>query len=118
MVVSPKRANAGSRLEDLLAGQIKAAGLPEPVREAMLVPGRRFRWDFAWPIHRLSVEVQGGLFLPKGAHTSGVGVTRDCEKGALALLEGYRPLSVTGEQIRTGRALAWIEALLRSTGAL
>jgi hypothetical protein len=46
-------------------------------------------------------------------------VTRDCEKSALALLEGYRPLSVTGEQVKSGRALAWIEALLlRSTGLL
>lgn len=104
-------------LEAALEFQIKAAGLPEPQREAMLVPGRRFRWDFAWPIHRLAVEVQGGLYLPKGGHTSAAGVTRDCEKAALALLEGYRPLSVTSEQIRTGHALAWIEALLRASGA-
>ena len=116
MVASPKRVTAGSKLEDALAAQIKAAGLPEPQREVMLIPGRRYRFDFAWPIHRLSVEVQGGIFLPKGAHTSGVGVTRDCEKGALAMLAGYRPLSVTGEHVRSGRALAWIEALLLASG--
>lgn len=105
-----------STLEAALEFQIKAAGLPEPEREAKLIPGRNYRFDFAWPIHRLTVEVQGGLYLPKGGHTSAAGVTRDCEKAALALLEGYRPLSVTGEQIRSGHALAWIEALLRRSG--
>jgi hypothetical protein len=91
-------------------------GLPLPERQAKLIPGRKFAFDFAWAEQRLAVEVQGGIFLPKGAHTSGPGVTRDCEKGALAMLAGYRPLSVTGEHVRSGRALAWIEALLLASG--
>jgi very-short-patch-repair endonuclease len=83
-----------------------------PARQAKLIPGRKFAFDFAWPEHRLAVEVQGGIWLRKGAHTSGQGVTRDCEKAALALLEGFRTLAVTGEQVRSGDALRWIERLI------
>ena len=85
-----------------------------PERQAKLIPGRKFAFDFAWAEQRLAVEVQGGIFLPKGAHTSGPGVTRDCEKAALAMLEGYRTLAVTGAMVRDGRAVAWVEALLRT----
>jgi hypothetical protein len=105
-------ASAGSGLEDLLLAQIRAVGLPEPERQAKLVPGRKFLHDFVWREHRLAVEVQGGIWLRKGAHTSGQGVTRDCEKAALALLEGFRTLPVTGEQVRSGDALRWIERLI------
>ena len=88
-----------------------------PERQAALVPSRRFRFDLCWPAVRLAVEVQGGIFLPKGAHTSGKGVTRDCEKAALAMIEGWRVLPVTGGQVRSGLALKWIERLLlRSSG--
>lgn len=96
--------------------QIAAAGLPEPIRQARIIPGRRFSFDFCWTAQRLTVEVQGGLFLPRGGHTTGMGVSRDCEKSAMALLEGYRPLAVTAAMVRDGRALAWIETLLRRSG--
>jgi len=36
-----------SHLEDTLASHIKLLGLPEPIREYVAIPGRRFRWDFA-----------------------------------------------------------------------
>lgn len=109
-------ASAGSHLEDSLAWQIRAAGLPEPVRQAQLIPDRKFLWDFAWPAARLAVEVQGGIWRT-GGHTTGAGVTRDCEKAALILIAGWRPLSVTADHVRTGRALSWIETLLRDVGA-
>ena len=104
-------------LEDALADQIRLAGLPSPERQAKLVPGRRFAFDLAWPAYRLSCEVQGGEWLPKGAHTSGSGLRRDCQKQALALLQGYRTLTVTGSMVRDGEALALVEALLRASGS-
>ena len=113
---SPKPANGGSHLEDSLAEQIRLAGLPAPERQVKLVPGRRFLFDFAWPAYRLSLEVQGGEWI-KGAHTSGSGLRRDCQKQALALLQGYRTLTVTGSMVRDGEALALVESLLRLSGA-
>ena len=114
---SRKKGSASSHLEDSLVAQIVAAGLPQPERQAKLVPGRKFQFDLTWREHRLTCEVQGGEWLPIGAHTSGSGLARDCEKQALVLLQGYRPLTVTGAMVKDGRALAYVEALLRSSGA-
>lgn len=67
--------------------------LPEPMREAKLAPGRRYRWDFAWPGHQLAVEVQGGVFLPPGkSGHAGAGAQRDHRKANLACILGYRTL--------------------------
>jgi len=113
---SPKKAGNGSVLEDLLAEQIRLMELPIPERQAKLVPGRKFAFDFSWPRQKLAVEVQGGTWV-KGAHSSGAGIERDCEKAALALLAGYRTLAVTGGQVRSGQALTWIVGLLGTTGS-
>ena len=107
---------AGSGLEDLLLSQCRSAGLPEPERQAALVPLRRFRWDFYWPQAKLGVEVNGGLWLPRGAHSGGSGTERDYEKAALGALQGVWTLFVSGRQIKSGQALGWIEALLHRSG--
>ena len=100
-----------SELEDLLAFQIRANGLPEPRREYAAVSGRKFRFDFAWPNFKLLLEVQGGTWI-KGGHSTGKGIGRDCEKECLALAEGWRVAHVDGDQVRAGKAVLWIEAIL------
>ena len=103
-----------SALEQALAFQIRAAGLPEPRREYQAIPGRRYRWDFAWPLpgwDALLVEVHGGIWKP-GGHSSGKGITRDCEKLTLATLAGWRCIAVTKEHIESGQALKWIQQAL------
>lgn len=101
-----------SKLEDKLTLQCRLVGLPPPDREVKLIPGRRYRWDLVWQAQRVVVEIQGGTW-SRGAHSRGVGQARDAEKQALATLAGYRCLSVTSDQIRSGQAVGWIEALLR-----
>lgn len=101
-----------SALEESLAFQIRAINLPEPVREFVFAPPRRFRADFCWPHKMLIVEVDGGTW-NGGRHTRGTGFDNDCEKGAIAMLLGYRVLHVTGTHIKSGAALEWIEALLQ-----
>lgn len=102
-----------SHLEESLALQIKAYGLPEPKREYMAIPNRKFRFDFAWETgKRLLVEVQGAVFV-KGAHSTGTGITRDCEKAALAAVHGYRLIPVTAQHIKTGQAIDWIREALK-----
>jgi very-short-patch-repair endonuclease len=108
---------AGSSLERALAQQIALAGLPEPEREAVLVPGRKFRVDFYWRAARLVVEADGGIW-GKGRHTSGAGFTRDAEKTNLLTLLGYRVLRVTSAQVQSGQALAWITQALADEGTV
>jgi hypothetical protein len=103
-----------SHLEDTLASHIKLLGLPEPKREFTAIPGRRFRWDFAWPQFRLLLEVQGGTWGKGGkggasAHSGGVAASRDCEKGNLAVLAGWKTLNVTTDQIRKGEAIRFLQ---------
>lgn len=108
-----------SVLEEKLLAQIDAAGLPRPHRQHKLhVEGRRnpFRFDFAWPYLKLAVEVQGGTWQKKGGHTTGTGYERDCVKANEAALQGWLLLRVTGEQIETGQAMAWIERVLMKGG--
>lgn len=77
-------------------------GWAQPEAEVMLIPGRRFRCDFAWPAHRLVVEVQGGVWLPKGGHTGGKAQIDDMEKLNLLTLAGWRVLQVTPKQVVDG----------------
>lgn len=100
-----------SKLEDTLAFQLRAAGTPEPVRELRFWPGRKFRLDFAWPSHKLAVEVDGGTWT-RGRHVRGRGYENDCIKHNEAQLLGWRVLRFTSAMVNDGRALATIERAL------
>lgn len=94
-------------LELHLLRDIRAVGLPEPQREFVFSPTRKWRSDFGWPAYRLLVECEGGIF--KGRHTSPAGYSRDVEKYSEASLAGYTVLRFTGQQIRGGMAIAMLE---------
>lgn len=100
-----------SELEELLVAQIRAAGLPEPVRELRFDPLRRWRFDLAWPEARLAVEADGGTWA-RGRHVRGVGYLRDCEKVNAAVLTGWRVLRFTADMIADGPALEAIRRAL------
>jgi len=103
-----------SRLESALAQQIKAAGLPPPIREFRFAQGLRdFRADFAWPEHHLLVEISGGLWAGRaGGHTGPEGRYRDMRKLNLATLLGWGLLEFSGHDIDDGTALLEIEVAL------
>jgi very-short-patch-repair endonuclease len=95
-----------SWLEETLAVHIRAYELPQPVRELRLDPGRRFRFDFAWPEQGLAVEVDGGEYLAgRGHHYNAEGIARDREKAILADRLGWTVLHFTGRQVRSGEAI-------------
>jgi hypothetical protein len=95
---------------DLLT-QLKLAGLPAPEAERPVVDGRRYRWDYCWPVARLAVDVQGGVWT-RGHHLRGRGYVSDCEKLALGVLCGWRVLWVPTDWIRNGKALQVIRQAL------
>jgi len=102
-----------SALEAELALQIRALGLPEPVREYRAIPGRKFRYDFCWEKERLLVEVNGGTYT-KGAHSTGQGIARDYEKANLATLDGWRVLMFDGKAVKNGEAVETIRKALEA----
>ena len=74
-------------------------------------PVRKWRFDVAWPAKMLACEVDGGGFI-QGRHSRGLGMEKDNEKMAHALLLGWKVLRVTPRQVQNGQALKWIEQLL------
>lgn len=102
-----------SHLEDNLTFQLWAATTPKHHSQYRAIHGRRFAWDFAWPEHRLLVEVQGGTFAKgKMGHSTGMGQHRDMGKGNLAVLEGWRVLYFDEKMVKSGQALRWVQQAL------
>ena len=100
-----------SKLEDILEGHIRLYELPAPAREYRFHPKRQWRFDFAWPIYKVAVEVDGGIY-SRGRHVRGAGFERDVEKRNAAILAGWRVLHFTRSHIKTGQAIRDIENLL------
>jgi hypothetical protein len=102
-----------SVLENKFEFQIIEAGLPRPQKQVKLIPGRRFAYDFFFAApYNLAIEIQGGLWLKKGGHTSGAGVTRDAEKHTLATLAGYWTMAFTADHVHSGQAIAWTKEFI------
>lgn len=102
-----------SHLEEILEQHIKVSGLPVPAREFKFHPTRRWRFDFAWPLWKVAVEVGGGVY-NRGRHVRGSGFERDAEKRNAAVLAGWRVLHFTPRHIKSGIAVREIENLLRT----
>lgn len=106
-----------SCVEDDLAGQMRMARFPEPVRELQFAReiGRGWKSEFGWPFIRLIVEVEGGIW-SGGAHVRGTGYEEDCIKYSEAAILGWCVVRVTTNMVRDGRALALVERALKERG--
>ena len=107
-------ASVPSKLEETLAFQMKAIGLPEPMREYRFHPSRKWRFDFAFPAEKVAIEAEGGVWT-HGRHTRGAGFQKDLEKYNSAVILGWKVLRFSGDQIKSGEALQIIEAALNAT---
>ena len=98
----------------ILAFQLRALGLPEPVMEYKFHPTRKFRFDLAYP-HRkppLAIEVDGGIWT-RGRHTFGTGFEDDCRKINAAQLLGWIVLRYSTGMVTSGEAAADLERILK-----
>ena len=91
-----------NRYHAIVAALCRREGWEIPETELALIPGRRFRCDLVWLTARLIVEVQGGVWLPKGGHTGGKGQIDDMFKLNTLQLLGWRVLQVTPKQVTSG----------------
>ena len=105
----------GSKGEIALAGQLDLRGISYE-RELMLIPKRRFRFDFLLAQFALVIEVEGGTW-SGGRHTTGAGFRSDCFKYNSALELGYRVLRYTTDMVTKGEAIAQVERIVAAESA-
>jgi len=113
-----------SSLEDQFLGiwEKLARGWPDPERQFLFHPIRRWPFDFAWPAYRVAVETEGGVmsfpvtcdkceepverlnkrtnrrervYAAMGRHTRSEGFRGDCIKYNAAAVLGWRVLRYT-----------------------
>ena len=82
----PKALSVG---ECTFALHCKAHNLP-PEREYKFCPGRQWAFDFAWPEHKIAVEIEGGTRFGKSRHSRGEGFEGDCRKYNMATRLGWK----------------------------
>lgn len=103
--------SSGSDPERGLSTLLAWAKVKAPIREFAFAPPRRWRFDFAWPVEGVAVEVEGGTWVG-GRHTRPAAFERDAEKYNEAAIRGWAVLRVTPAMIDDGRAVAAIERAL------
>jgi hypothetical protein len=67
------------------------SGIPVPEFEYRFHPARMWRFDLAWPTHRVYLEVDGGIWIT-GGHNRGAQILKDWEKRNTATALGWRGL--------------------------
>lgn len=98
-------------------GEVRfASDRPDIPRQSAKKSDRAPQWafDFAWPEHRIAVEIEGiivyrdkatGQMVTRGGHTTPQGFNDDCEKYAWAAVLGWRLVRFTPRQVELGFAV-------------
>jgi very-short-patch-repair endonuclease len=79
---------------------LRANRLPAPCYGFRFNAERKWRFDMAFPQHRVALEVDGGIWRKdRGAHGRPQNILRDMEKINAAQLAGWKVLRYTPEQL-------------------
>ena len=89
---------------------------PALTKEVVFYPGRRFRFDYANHIAKAAIELDGGVFLPRGRHSGGMGQVKDAEKGRLAAYTDWNVIHFTTKCLtmeNVKAAVEWVKRLIK-----
>jgi hypothetical protein len=82
--------------DPLFLALLKRERLPIPETEYHFHPTRNWRFDYAWPLAKVALECDGGIWIKGGGrHTRGDGWLKDTEKLNTAASMGWRLLRTT-----------------------
>lgn len=91
----PGESNCKDQMRGLIFNILKLT----PIEEYQFTPSRKFRFDYAFPDHKIAIEYEG-LFCVTSAHTNPGGYINDCQKYNLATKLGWRILRYTANNYR------------------
>lgn len=89
--------------------------LPAGVPELRFAYPRRWRFDLAWPAHKVAVEQEGGIWI-QGRHSRGKGMLSDMAKYNEAQRLGWKIFRFTPQQVRSLEAETFMLQVIRSKG--
>jgi len=75
--------------------------------EKMIVPGRKFRFDFVHFKTKTAIEIQGGTYCRKSRHSSPTGLDRDYTKINLAIINNWKVFQLSTVMVTKD----WINAI-------
>ena len=101
-----------SELEATFVLQLHERGITGWRREYRFHPTRRWRFDFAWRVEGVAVEIEGGTYV-HGRHTRGEGFARDCEKYNAAAILGWKVLRFTEKEVNDWSAIETLQQALK-----
>jgi very-short-patch-repair endonuclease len=90
---------------------LRVEGLLPVKTEYRFHPKRKWRFDIAYPEHKLAIELEGGIYTG-GRHVTGRGFAGDLEKMNQATLLGWRVLRFTREDVDSGEAVNLVRRAL------
>jgi hypothetical protein len=88
----------------------------EPVLEYKFHDKRKWRFDFAWPEHKLALECQGAIFT-NGRHTRGAALLKEHEKLNEAARLGWRVMFTTPTNLCMGETIEMLKDALGINGS-
>jgi hypothetical protein len=107
------RAEAAATTRKLFFAQLAREGLPLPEYEYPFHSTRGWKFDYAWPIAKVALEVDGGIWIKGGGrHTRGSGWLKDTEKLNTAAALGWRFLRTTPDLLHHADTLNVIRLTL------
>lgn len=106
---------AKSPLEEALALQLRVARIPF-TRQVRFHPVRKWVFDFVILGTKVAIEVEGGTWMKKGAHNTGLAMKRDMEKYNEATRLGWSVYRFDNHMVKSGDALEYIRGVLANAG--
>lgn len=102
-------------MNPVFAQLLRNCGLPMPITEHEWEPtGRKWRWDYSWPDHKVALEVDGGGW-QGGRHHRKLGRDEDNEKQNEAMRFGWRVIRVDPQQLTTMDTMDLLADLLEAS---
>ena len=97
---------------DMFTALVESELHTQCVKEYRFHPVRQWRFDYALPMQKVALEVEGGVWT-QGRHTRPQGFLGDIEKYNTATVMGWRVVRCVPDDLMTGKTIDMLHALIR-----